>query len=166
MQGATRRFTLTLFRKNISIHAPRAGGDLLAHIITHPLCISIHAPRAEGDGEQEFGRLIYSLFQSTPPVWGATILARLRSRSCLHFNPRPPCGGRPRAVVYVLSDSGFQSTPPGWGATIIPGYDSLTEEFQSTPLMRGATCFFSSSVTASIFQSTPPMRGATGSFAV
>ena len=32
-------------------------------------------------------------FQSTPPVWGAT-LSRIIIRPLQNFNPRPPCGGR------------------------------------------------------------------------
>ena len=33
----------------ISIHAPRAGGDLTLHAPSEEFCISIHAPRAGGD---------------------------------------------------------------------------------------------------------------------
>ena len=106
--------------------------------------------------------LSYCVFQSTPPVWGATpppgiILSRLK-----YFNPRPPCGGRlaetggdtanmlisihaPRVGGDLRRFSGlfialkFQSTPPVWGATY--SCASIKEEniFQSTPPVWGAT---------------------------
>ncbi len=102
----------------ISIHAPRVGGDLL------------HA--AERGGKE--------LFQSTPPVWGATGAAGVADGGAVpisihaprvggdpskldtggilpYFNPRPPCGGRHsrRAIDQLIML--FQSTPPVWGAT-------------------------------------------------
>ena len=79
------------------------------------------------------------LFQSTPPVWGATlpvfsaIMAIVISihaprvggdrkhtepgGGSLHFNPRPPCGGRLQAAAETAFLATFQSTPPVWGAT-------------------------------------------------
>ena len=65
---------------NISIHAPRVGGDLSVlpaqRLVPN---ISIHAPRVGGDP---------SLPESSP-----------RPR---HFNPRPPCGGRRVHGRYAL----------------------------------------------------------------
>ena len=79
------------------------------------------------------------LFQSTPPVWGATPLIEalvLRIAISIHtprvggdlrdttpptattyFNPRPPCGGRRSAPGLQYNEKEFQSTPPVWGAT-------------------------------------------------
>ena len=60
-------------KKKISIHAPRAGGDgkfaVMAYL--HDF-ISIHAPRAGGDVEALADEIMYRIFQSTPPVRGAT----------------------------------------------------------------------------------------------
>jgi len=56
----------------ISIHAPRMGGDSPAGIVSASSVISIHAPRMGGDIEKYVARLGLSLFQSTPPAWGAT----------------------------------------------------------------------------------------------
>ena len=57
----------------ISIHAPRVGGDLERFLtILYRYDISIHAPRVGGDPKIPRAYLIYSGFQSTPPVWGAT----------------------------------------------------------------------------------------------
>ncbi len=83
------------------------------------------------------------LFQSTLPVWGATLIHPLTesfANKC--FNPRSPCGERPRyfhcgkvllgvsihaprvgsdrvALLFAILLTRFQSTLPVWGATII-----------------------------------------------
>ena len=101
------------------------------------------------------------LFQSTLPVWGATIVGyqnldelkisihapRVGSdrmdgsshSSMSYFNPRSPCGER----LQYLADSGlgsiFQSTLPVWGATPRPGSWPVLPEFQSTLPVWGAT---------------------------
>ena len=78
--------------------------------------ISIHAPRAGGDCRGLVNASDFKTFQSTPPVRGATLRLALRcggDRISIHapraggdssaparcfcrtdFNPRPPCGGR------------------------------------------------------------------------
>ena len=61
---------------NISIHAPREGGDPGFNCMIPTSPISIHAPREGGD----------------PRVGG-------QHRGILHFNPRPPRGGRPSGAV-------------------------------------------------------------------
>ena len=58
----------------ISIHAPRVGRD----VVLFPSCllaivISIHAPRVGRDGHDNTQSIIRFLFQSTRPVWGATL---------------------------------------------------------------------------------------------
>ena len=62
--------------------------------------ISIHAPREGGDvvGIRLF--VTITLFQSTPPARGATWMASLHQNLSQDFNPRPPRGGRPiREVI-------------------------------------------------------------------
>ena len=57
----------------ISIHAPRVGGDV--GIDRNPkrrIVISIHAPRVGGDSVCPSPSFSDHGFQSTPPVWGAT----------------------------------------------------------------------------------------------
>ena len=59
-------------RADISIHAPRVGGDQKTLYRSHPEHpISIHAPRVGGDKLYKILRTMY-----------------------FYFNPRPPCGGR------------------------------------------------------------------------
>ena len=58
--------------------------------------ISIHAPREGGDNY---------------------IVDKLLSD--MHFNPRPPRGGRPVHRILFTRQSRFQSTPPARGATML-----------------------------------------------
>ena len=55
----------------ISIHAPREGGDECRLAWKKMQDISIHAPREGGDRWRGFGRSVKALFQSTPPARGA-----------------------------------------------------------------------------------------------
>ena len=104
----------------ISIHAPRAGRDMRddsAYSIRRH--ISIHAPRAGRDVIILRIRIEQSAFQSTRPVRGATggwdhrqpgsleisihapragrdAASHAWSMGPANFNPRAPCGARPR----------------------------------------------------------------------
>ena len=78
----------------VSIHAPRAGGDMSHLIKFRPLvCFNPRPPR----GGRRLGcgnRLDKLLFQSTPPARGATKDGKKRWNKKKSFNPRPPRGGR------------------------------------------------------------------------
>ena len=93
----------------ISIHAPRAGSDLVPANISYPRAyISIHAPRAGSDLRPQ--GIVYPViqFQSTPPVRGATMTSISAFPLTHHFNPRPPCGERPevyKETMYCLEIS-------------------------------------------------------------
>ena len=100
----------------ISIHAPRAGCDILEGIEYATESISIHAPRAGCD---------------------AVILAF--TRLLFYFNPRTPCGVRPCLNEPQQSTETFQSTHPVRGATISQIPTVPTALFQSTHPVRGAT---------------------------
>ena len=57
----------------ISIHAPREGGDQdFPHLLKCDPGISIHAPREGGDHSSAPVTAMPDLFQSTPPARGAT----------------------------------------------------------------------------------------------
>ena len=92
--GATRGGDEHPWAKDISIHAPRVGGDDLHPAFLNSTEISIHAPRVGGDRISDQGEVQRQTFQSTPPVWGATFMFCTSSANRL-----------------------FQSTPPVWGAT-------------------------------------------------
>ena len=171
---------------SISIHAPRVGSDCPArrqcqHL---PLAISIHAPRVGSDDEEKNAYNWLYKFQSTLPVWGATLrnLKELKGRT--NFNPRSPCGERPswtttpswrryfnprspcgerRFLNEVTVDSQeFQSTLPVWGATSCPWRRCWPRPNFNPRSPCGERRKLAVSVAATgIFQSTLPVWGAT-----
>ena len=71
--GATLLFSDRVDHSDVSIHAPRVGRDL-----NHPLArkrhgVSIHAPRVGRDSSFVHTYSFPKVFQSTRPVWGATM---------------------------------------------------------------------------------------------
>ena len=81
----------------ISIHAPREGGDdKFPRSQLGLAVISIHAPREGGDAADMEETKRQAAFQSTPPARGATLLTEYEAATGL-----------------------FQSTPPARGATAI-----------------------------------------------
>ncbi|EOS63285.1 hypothetical protein C816_03710, partial [Oscillibacter sp. 1-3] len=57
-------------------------------------------------------------FQSTPPAWGATIVAKADDR-VFTFQSTPPAWGATLDTKKQLRKEIFQSTPPAWGATLL-----------------------------------------------
>jgi len=81
--------------------------------------ISIHAPRVGSDWKGPVIRTAKNLFQSTLPVWGATVFSVCPFSNDEDFNPRSPCGERPCIPFVLPLLPSFQSTLPVWGATYI-----------------------------------------------
>ena len=80
------------------------------------------------------------LFQSTPPVWGATHHQGAENHRILISIHAPRVGGDPLIDKYRFSKWIFQSTPPVWGATwAVRTKSMLMALFQSTPPVWGAT---------------------------
>ena len=149
--------------------------------------ISIHAPREGGDVAQidEQGRK--AVFQSTPPARGATGVSDGGRCRPWHFNPRPPRGGRRDSATDWMSATVFQSTPPARGATGMMVERKMELEISIHAPREGGDCrSFSGRLSRTrisihapreggdclihwkaidlyLFQSTPPARGATGS---
>ena len=142
--------------------APCGARRLLAVSAADIAQISIHAPRVGRDVTVCGPRWTAHAFQSTRPVWGATypiciILShheisihaprvgrdrpsKHRTRRQCHFNPRAPCGARPKMADSLLPRFRFQSTRPVWGATFFFGFRILPAPlFQSTRPVWGAT---------------------------
>ena len=126
----------------------------------YALDISIHAPRVGGDPASTTWTSIRGRFQSTPPVWGATRDMQLLNAGII-FQSTPPVWGATGRLTTLEASVKFQSTPPVWGATLHAAHPEVPELFQSTPPVWGATsnhCFRAENPT---FQSTPPVWGAT-----
>ena len=162
MRGATKRIAEPIHNSSISTHAPLAGRDLSRteqenqhRISTHaPLAgrdhsnrdfktmprISTHAPLAGRDKSlpQMFGR--QSEFQPTRPLRGATQEEEHHERIQIYFNPRAPCGARPRRKCGGSNTTSISTHAP------LAGRDGYNR--------KGVYC-------STIFQPTRPLRGAT-----
>ena len=137
--GATGADAVCILFNAISIHAPRVGRDW--YIVTElgSITISIHAPRVGRDHIAKHDREVNLRFQSTRPVWGATIVKRRENAVFDYFNPRAPCGARRCRCAARRSPARFQSTRPVWGATGSPTFAGSMTRFQSTRPVWGAT---------------------------
>ena len=101
--GATDELRHADMLHTISIHAPRVGSDdPLSNVMLLNISISIHAPRVGSDLSYHCHIQLDKRFQSTLPVWGATIIAHARQLVLHHFNPRSPCGERPMPWAPLL----------------------------------------------------------------
>ena len=87
------RRRIFLYPTPISIHAPRAGSDLSCCISAYCNWISIHAPRAGSDHILVASFAIVRDFNPRSPCGERPRRSSLRPRGC-YFNPRSPCGER------------------------------------------------------------------------
>ena len=185
-RGATKWVTVPYYTIDISIHAPREGGDFSSMCSISIHCISIHAPREGGDPPFVASSVKRKQFQSTPPARGATACparsggwrwqfqstppargatagASPSPARAGDFNPRPPRGGRLR--LFLWKNAGkcyFNPRPPRGGRREIPfmlsGY---TEISIHAPREGGDLLSAARAKRNGPFQSTPPARGAT-----
>ena len=81
---------------DISIHAPLVGSDTSAAGECNPLWISIHAPHV-GSDTWSFWHLPHPRDFNPRPPCGERLLAAVFLCRNIHFNPRPPCGERRRS---------------------------------------------------------------------
>ena len=145
--GCDRFYSAESEHVDISIHAPRAGCDVLVtpRKAVKALFQSTHPVRGATDAGIEIlmslvfqsthpvrgatvrncSLLVVPIFQSTHPVRGATRLTRFRLTTRENFNPRTPCGVRPKSHSPFLRVGLFQSTHPVRGATMVK--DALDE---------------------------------------
>ena len=118
---------------------PARGATVINHRIADLENISIHAPREGGDRLSGLGAARGGDFNPRPPRGGRRLPdAEQDARS--DFNPRPPRGGRQSKGWSRKPPPLFQSTPPARGATYA-AYSEIDfySIFQSTPPARGAT---------------------------
>ena len=121
---------------------PRApcGARQGDHLGGTPLrAISIHAPRAGRDLAQNGTNMAIMQFQSTRPMRGATRSILRSSSRPINFNPRAPCGARPRSWTSMTRRCDFNPRAPCGARQLIRFPDRYPNAFQSTRPMRGAT---------------------------
>ena len=189
VRGATHVLPEATHGGRVSIHAPRAGGDLLGEPVSawgSGVRVSIHAPRAGGDdaGREFFEPRRVSIH--APRAGGDKNPPPLNTHQAVSIHA-PRAGGDVSAMpVMPVAIAWFQSTPPVRGATCGAHVETTHDRdpFQSTPPVRGATPAADTDthrvpgfnprppcggrlkrhVAAHAnheFQSTPPVRGAT-----
>jgi len=118
VRGATVDVSTLIANSLVSIHAPRAGGDNSdAFESVAEQLVSIHAPRAGGDRCCLACRDGRKLFQSTPPVRGATPKSAGKGERRNVSIHAPRAGGDVAHNTPEKEEVMFQSTPPVRGAT-------------------------------------------------
>ena len=146
----------------ISIHAPREGGDVCQQRLQNCRLISIHAPREGGDCISTAQYHKEAKFQSTPPARGATFRFCGRMTEIFISIHAPREGGDDRSAQITVGMVISIHAPREGGDVVHAVFLTEPREFQSTPPARGATALAASrGGYQSLFQSTPPARGAT-----
>ena len=97
---------------------PARGATAISLLINQTIEISIHAPREGGDLLGIICQMIQLGFQSTPPARGATTVKAGLIWSRV-FQSTPPARGATESRHESDDISLFQSTPPARGATAI-----------------------------------------------
>ena len=117
VRGATTLTMVGCGDNHISIHAPRAGGDAFVRKLDAQGNISIHAPRAGGDSAAGCSMPTRRHFNPRPPCGGRRELHILEADELI-FQSTPPVRGATYNLPGRYLHGGFQSTPPVRGATI------------------------------------------------
>ena len=170
----------------ISIHAPREGGDpsassprtLRSHFNPRPprggrlvlrgehdaaVLISIHAPREGGDCSRRRRRAGHPYFNPRPPRGGRRAF-QAPLTDTPDFNPRPPRGGRPLVVPKVKPLFLISIHAPREGGDSEGRLQELPEQHFNPRPPRGGRRIRQPFICVYVrFQSTPPARGATAS---
>ncbi len=152
-------------KEHISIHAPLVGSDALTNVVFG--VIFYFNPRSPC-GERRLllrGFTKEDAFQSTLPLWGATVQGGYQLRQFDDFNPRSPCGERPDIRLYIYSFYTFQSTLPLWGATSLapPVFAGGVISIHA-PLVGSDPPAEAGQADTGAFQSTLPLWGATSAW--
>ena len=153
--------------EEISIHAPREGGDVkMTGGIVRWAKISIHAPREGGDWQHEPVLYGFLQFQSTPPARGATLRKGqpvLLVGISIHA-PREGGDGKPAKAARPSSIS--IHAPREGGDRTASRAARLPFGFQSTPPARGATGVFSLGQFPNVISIHAPREGGDGTYGV
>ena len=163
-QGATRGtvghwFTSCCFNPR----PPRRGRHEIALEVAAVTFVSIHAPRAGGDLQPFGDRIGEGAFQSTPPAQGAT-------RSPSSGSPRDevsihaPRAGGDKALLARQSIPVVSIHAPRAGGDVqCESFGAFPKSFNPRPPAQGATLFlFRTGLQTRSFNPRPPRRGRRG----
>ena len=147
--------------REVSIHAPRVGGDS-----RHPCpasrcsCFNPRPPRGGRPPVASFA-VFPNQFQSTPPAWGATTGRESRPNRVRVSIHAPRVGGDRGSLFRQREESGFNPRPRVGGDVPDDAACFTCAKFQSTPPRGGRHQTSTTGSNALMFQSTPPAWGAT-----
>ena len=137
---------------SISIHAPRVGSDFQEKRVrcrrklnfnprspcgerqrtiicsVSPLYFNPRSPCGERPALPHQRKLRFQ-FQSTLPVWGATIVGFVRAEKVLHFNPRSPCGERRSVLMQSHPATRISIHAPRVGSDQAVGLPALPDKY-------------------------------------
>ena len=142
-------------QRAISIHSLRVEGDGLYGEAKEATSISIHSLRVEGDATSDGAMFNSAHFNPLPPCGGRPRYCA-KTKSQIHFNPLPPCGGRLSEIadrVKLTLISIHSLRVEGDLAADLP--HAHGSQFQSTPSVWRETAFESIRKQEQVFQSTP-----------
>ncbi len=125
--------------------------------------ISIHAPREGGDCTRPVTRYSIKSFQSTPPARGATYTGDFIRDGHDQFQSTPPARGATRSPVSLINFDRISIHAPREGGDSIINSRLSTRRSISihAPREGGDVSCAGNPAGTNIFQSTPPARGAT-----
>ena len=101
--------------------------------------ISTHALLAEGDRYSRPLARTRTHFNPRPPCGGRPATSSRPHPERLYFNPRPPCGGRHSLRITTRRGTHFNPRPPCGGRLAQRCFTLTTSLFQPTPSLRRAT---------------------------
>ena len=142
----------------VSIHAPRAGRDHCIRMCANMTAVSIHAPRA-GRDSRPCCRPKHVQVSIHAPRAGRDDLTLFRSSTPRSFNPRAPCGARPRQRQAGRPQSRFNPRAPCGARLVTAIFTPSRGVFQSTRPVRGATFSYARKGGMSIVSIHAPRAG-------
>ena len=99
-------------------------------------------------------------FNPLPPCGGRPVIRCITEPKSADFNPLPPCGGRPRQSVQQCHNIQFQSTPSVWRETVIISFFADAEKISIHSLrVEGDQMFSFGSQPIKHFNPLPPCGG-------
>ncbi len=148
-------------RLQISTHVPRVGDDMQESMLY--MVSEAFQPTSPvwGTTLRHWDVIRKVGFQPTSPVWGTTGGGELWIWISTHFNPRPPCGGRPVLTATSPHQRDFNPRPPCGGRPPLRSSSTMSPEFQPTSPVWGTTLQLPSHSEVVGFQPTSPVWGTT-----
>ena len=124
---------------DVSTHAPRVGSDDGVAVLHHASFVSTHAPRVGSDCTcQAHAQFALRVSTHAPRVGSDRVVTAI-ARPLSGFNPRSPCGERPRSVSGCYWSSGFNPRSPCGERPVSSTCPSRLTRFQPTLPVWGAT---------------------------